>query len=106
MNPVTTTVTTLQPVTLAGTPYTVEEHVYTWTRADGSTATGVDVFLTGPRGALYILRGFLGHDDGERQVISCTSGAPLRKLGNEVRVVRIGDVLEQIVRPPVIYARR
>lgn len=89
------TTTTLPTVILAGTEFAVREYIFTYTDRDGEVRTGGEVFLTGPRGAEYFLRGFLGDDSGIRQVISCKSGAPLRKLGNEVRVIRIGDILEQ-----------
>lgn len=53
--------------------------------------------LTGPRGAVYFLRGFLRDDTGLRQVISWKSGQPLRVKGNEVRVIQLGDVIEKAV---------
>lgn len=102
----TATITTeLAPVTLAGSEFTVRECVFTWTDRDGKTRTGSEVFLTGARGAEYFLRGFLNGDNGLRQVISCKSGAPLRKHGNEIRVIRIGDILEQAPARPVRVAR-
>lgn len=82
------TLTAAPAVELAGKPYAVEIQTY----ADGST----DVHLTGPRGALYFLREFLGADTGVRQVISWKTGQPLRSKGNEIRVVHIGDVIEQV----------
>lgn len=97
----TTTTTELAPITLAGTQFTVRQVVFTYTDRDGSPRTGTEVFLTGPRGAEYFLRGFLGDDNGLRQVISCKSGAPLRKLGNEIRVLHLGDLIEQAPARPV-----
>lgn len=84
------TLTAAPAVELAGTTYTVEIQTYD----DG----GQDVHLTGPRGAVYFLREFLGADTGVRQVISWKTGQPLRSKGNEIRVVHIGDVIE-VVRP-------
>lgn len=68
-------------VTLGTTTYTVEA---------GPDTT----WLTGPKGAVYFLRGFLNTDDGLRQVISWKSGSPLRVKGNEVRVLHLGNVIE------------
>lgn len=77
-------------VTLGTTTYRVEETLY-------HSTGGSMVWLHGPRGAVYFLRGFINRkgDDGVRQVISWKSGAPLRVRGNEVRVVVIGDVVEK-----------
>lgn len=80
------TLTAAAPIVLAGTTYTVEIQTY-----DDGRQT---VHLTGPRGAAYFLREFLGADTGLRQVISWKSGQPLRRKGNEIRVVHIGDVIE------------
>lgn len=80
------TLTAAPAVTLAGTTYAVEIQAY----ANGDQ----DVWLIGPRGATYILREFLGADTGVRQVISWKTGNPLRRKGNEIRVVHIGDVIE------------
>lgn len=93
------TVTTrdLGTVDLAGTTYTATELLFSsyTDRITGETRPeSHDVHLTGPRGAVYLLRPFLGADTGLRQVISLGSGAPLRRKGNEVRVIRIGDVIE------------
>lgn len=76
----------LQSITLGRTTYAVEE----WTFETGDTMT----VLTGPRGAQYFLRGYLGPDNGRRQVISFKSGQPLRVRGNEVRVFHLGDLIE------------
>ncbi len=96
----TTTVETatnhLPEVVLGKTTYKVEEWVHTFVdhlRGD-VTVTDTMTVLTGPRGAQYFLRGFLGEDTGRRQVISFTSGAPLRVKGNEVRVVHLGGHIE------------
>lgn len=81
----------LPSVTLGKTTYKVEEwdfHAQDGTRYESMTV------LTGPKGAQYFLRGFLGPDTGLRQVISMKSGAPLRQRGNEIRVIRLGDVIE------------
>jgi hypothetical protein len=78
----------LPPVTLGRTTYTVTEHYYVDGRYPAST------YLTGPRGALYYLRPFLGPETGLRQVISMGSGNELRVRGNAVRVWHIGDVIE------------
>jgi hypothetical protein len=87
----------LGTVIIAGTVYAVTEaHFSSYT--DGITGderpASSNVTLTGPRGAAYFLRGFTGPDTGLRQVISWKSGQPLRKNGNEIRVIRIGDVIE------------
>lgn len=82
----TYTLTAAPAVELAGKTYAVEIQTY----ADGSQ----DVHLTGPRGAAYFLREFLGADTGVRQVISWKSGNPLRSKGTEIRVIHIGNVIE------------
>lgn len=85
-------------VTLGATTYTVSELLFS---AYHDAVRNVDVpaasnyHLTGPRGAVYFLRGYLGPDTGVRQVISWKSGNPLRVRGNEVRVVVIGDHIEK-----------
>lgn len=88
------TIVELGEVKIGTTTYRVEEQRYT---ATGGTMT----WLTGPRGATYFLRGFALRpgelDDGVRQMISWRTGTPLRQRGNEVRVVQIGDVIEQYV---------
>lgn len=91
----------LPAVTLGATTYQVTETVYSeWTdRVTGKTFPGsTELHLAGPRGATYFLRGFIerGGDTGLRQVISWKSGQPLRQRGNEIRVVRIGDVIEVV----------
>ena len=78
-------------VLLGATTYRVEVHE--WTYPDARPASA-ETFLIGPRGARYLLRGFLGPDTGVRQVISMTSGAPLRVRGNEVRVHQLGSIIE------------
>lgn len=87
MNTETYTVTEAGTVTLGRTTYRVEVQA----RANGEVMT---TWLHGPRGAVYFLRGFLGADNGLRQVISWKSGQPLRVRGSEVRVVILGDVIE------------
>jgi hypothetical protein len=84
-------------VKLGRTTYTVTESVYRDGRYPSST------YLTGPRGALYFLRGFLGEDTGLRQVISMGSGNPLRVQGNEVRVFHFGDHIEVATKPRPIH---
>lgn len=80
------TITDNGSITLGRTTYTAE----TQTFESGRSQT----MLTGPRGAVYFLREFLGEDTGLRQVISFKSGQPLRVRGNEVRVYHIGDQIE------------
>lgn len=79
-------------VTIAGRRMRVEVQAYD----NGRTTT----WLHGPRGAVYVLREFLGADTGVRQVISWKSGAPLRhsRSQREVRVLLLGDVIEEIAR--------
>ena len=92
----TQTTTDQGTVTLGRTTYAVETFTHTWIdHLRGDTEhTATHTFLTGPRGAQYELRGFLGADTGLRQIISCKSGQPLRVQGNEVRVYLLGDVIE------------
>lgn len=78
-------------VLLGATTYRVEVHE--WTYPDPQPVS-TETYLIGPRGARYLLRGFLGPDTGLRQVISMTSGAPLRVRGNEIRVHQLGDIIE------------
>ena len=75
-------------VTLSGRDFTVE--VQTFDDPIHST----QVRLTGVRGGVFFLRGYLGPDSGKRQVISCKSGQPLRVKGAEVRIILLGDVIE------------
>lgn len=89
----TTTTTNHNTVTLGRTTYTVQSFTHNWTE-NGTDHEMTDTILTGPRGATYILRPFLGQDNGLRQVISFKSGQPLRVNGNEVRVHHIGDIIE------------
>ena len=81
-------------VTLGSTTYKVEVQTVRWLAEDGTEREGVQTWLHGPRGGTYFLRGFLGKDDGLRQVVSWKSGAPLRVKGNEVRVYLLGNVIE------------
>ena len=78
------------PVTIGGRQFTVETS--TWGAA-GRTLT--NTVLTGPKGAKFFLRPVPGADTGDRQVVSYKSGQPLRINGTEVRVIQIGDILEQ-----------
>lgn len=90
--------------TAAGTEYTLTDagtiqlgrSTYRVEVQDYAETGGRTVWLYGARGAAYFLRGFLGKDDGLRQVISWKSGQPLRdsRTGAEVRVIAIGDVIE------------
>jgi hypothetical protein len=81
-------------IQLGQTVYRVEEQQY-------HSTGGSQVWLYGPKGAVYFLRGFALRkgqvDDGQRQVISWKSGAPLRSRGNEVRAMVVGDIIEQYV---------
>jgi hypothetical protein len=87
----TYTTQTEAPVTIAGRVFTVE----TQTMDSGRVTT----WLIGSRGAVYFLREFTGPDTGVRQVISFKSGAPLRdKCSREVRVLLVGDMIEEITR--------
>ena len=84
-------------VTLGTTTYKVTEiqlSTYTDAITGDARPASSEWHLTGPRGAVYFLRGFLGTDTGVRQVISWKSGQPLRVRGNEVRVIQLGDVIE------------
>lgn len=77
------------PVKLGKTTYAVHTlHIH----ETGSTITN----LVGPRGAIYFLRPYneRNGDTGLRQVISFSSGNPLRVQGNEVRVHLLGDIIE------------
>jgi hypothetical protein len=83
-------------VILAGTRYRVEEIVH----AGGREST---ITLTGPRGGHYFLRGYLSGSAaacGVQRVISWSGGQPLRHKGNEVRVIFVGDQLEEYVPAP------
>jgi hypothetical protein len=89
-------------VTLGRTTYDVVELLfseYVDAITGATRPASSEHHLIGPRGARYLLRGFLyrngATDTGIRQVISLTSGAPLRVRGNEVRVVVVGDIIEQ-----------
>ncbi len=84
-------------VKLGRTTYKVTESVYRDGRHPSST------YLTGPRGATYYLRPFLGEDTGLRQVISMGSGNPLRVQGNEVRVYHLGSHIEVATKPRPIH---
>lgn len=87
------TLVELGTIKLGTTTFRVEEQRY-------HSTGGSMIWLHGPR-ATYFLRGFALRagqvDDGVRQVISWKSGAPLRQRGNEIRVVHIGNVVEQLV---------
>jgi hypothetical protein len=89
---ITWTTTDAGTVKLGRTTYKVEITNY----MDGAELVDRMVYLTGPRGATYFLRGFLGEDTGVRQVISSKSGQPLRdsRTQQEIRVVELGDVIE------------
>lgn len=77
------------PVTLGNTTYQV--------RVQRFNNGNEEVHLTGPRGAEYFLRGYMGEDTGKRQVISWKSGQPLRVKGNEVKVIYIAGIIEVAV---------
>ena len=72
-------------VELAGRTFTVQIHAL-----EGGSE---DVHLIGPRGARYLLRPYLGPDNGKRQIISLGSGAPLRYRGNTVQAFVVGDLI-------------
>jgi hypothetical protein len=84
-----TTYTTqdLGAIQLGNTTYQIEEATYPETG-------GAMTFLYGPRGAAYFLREY-SNRPGHFQVISAMSGKELRKRGNEVTVIRIGDLIEE-----------
>lgn len=83
--------TNAAPVVLDGKVFTVEVQ----TMDSGSQTT----WLYGQRGGVYFLREFLGEDTGKREVISWKSGAPLRdRCQRPVRVLLVGDVIEQVSR--------
>lgn len=87
----------LPAVVLAGTTYQVTETHFSSYRdqVTGETRPAASsITLEGPRGASYFLRGYLGQDTGLRQVISWKSGQPLRRRGNEIRVVELAGVIE------------
>lgn len=73
-------------VVLAGRVFTVTIH-----HTHGYPA---NIFLTGKRGGIYMLRPFLGPDSGQRQIVSMVGGQPLRVKGNEVRALLLGDIIE------------
>lgn len=94
----TWTETDLGTITLGRTTYRAMRQTHT----SGDAAGTSTVHLTGPRGAGYFLRGYLGEDTGLRQVISWKSGAPLRdsRTQAEVRVLEFGDHIELHVPHP------
>ena len=53
------------------------------------------IWLTGARGGVYHVRPYRNAKDGLCQVASWKTGMPLIQRGQEVRVIRIGDILEQ-----------
>lgn len=81
-------------IELGGTTYRIEVQEY--------HSTGGDmVWLIGPRGAQFFLRGFLGVDLGYREVIRWGgAGRPLvnRKTGRKIEVTHLGDVIEEVAR--------
>ena len=72
-------------VTLAGRAFAV---------STTTTETTTSTYLTGPGGAVYYLRPFLGPDNGLREIIAA-NGAALRIKGNVVRALLLGDIIEQ-----------
>lgn len=80
-------------VTLGKSTFTVVR--IATTDPDGDTRH--ETHLIGARGARYLLRRYRERngDTGIRQVISLGSGAPMRKRGNEVRVIEVGGIIEQ-----------
>lgn len=51
-----------------------------------------DTYLVGPRGSTYTLVPY--GKDGAFQAFSLNTGAPLRRHGNEVLFIRLGDMIE------------
>lgn len=97
--------TTHTDATAAQTEYTMTDHgtivlgTSTFTVESQTFHNGhVMTWLTGARGAVYFLRGYLerGGDSGRRQVVSWKSGQPLRVRGNEVQVMHVGDIIEAL----------
>jgi hypothetical protein len=74
---------------IRSTTYTVETQVY---KDDNYKPV---TYLTGPRGASYFLRAYT-NQAGLFQVISWTTGMPLRILGNPVEVIQLGNILEVV----------
>lgn len=61
-------------------------------RIEGQRET---IHLTGTRGGEYLLRPYLGADDGHREIISTATGQPWRVRGNVVRALLLGDIIEE-----------
>lgn len=77
-------------VTLMGRTFTVQIQTFTYE----GRATRSEIRLTGPRGAVYFLRGYLGPDSGHRQIIAYNGGNPWRLKGHEIRAFLVGDVID------------
>jgi hypothetical protein len=86
-------------VKLGTTTYSIQHRDVTWTE-DGVAKSNHEVRLLGPRGSLFLVRPFLYRPGGRQntglhQVINLKSGAELRSKGNLIRVVMVGDIIEQ-----------
>jgi hypothetical protein len=94
----TSTAVATGAVTLGTTTYSAERLTTTWTEA-GVTTSRSSVYLNGPRGSRFLVRPFLYRkgqtDTGIHQVINLKSGAELRSKGNLIRVIMVGDIIEE-----------
>lgn len=88
----TYTVTPAGTTVLAGSKFSVQ--IATYTNAEGVSHS--DTHLIGARGSMYLLR--TTSQSGVFQVISLNTGAPWRKHGNEIRVVQLGNIIEQLTK--------
>lgn len=81
-------------VTLGKSTFKVKRHV-------SQTREGVQLnsttYLEGKRGAIYLLRPFLGDDTGARQMVSTKTGAEYRVKGNRVKVIEIAGIIEEVL---------
>lgn len=68
-----------------------------------STAGENSAYLIGPRGAIYNLVPF--DRSGVFQLISFNSGQAMRRQGNEVLVIRLGDIFEETSRAALAASR-
>ena len=80
-------------VTISGSIF----HVQRVTTSSEEYGTRTETHLIGARGTVYLARPYMERkgDSGIRQVVSLNTGAPLRKHGNEIRVIEIGGIIEQ-----------
>lgn len=69
------------------------------------TATGrTETALIGPRGSVYTLMPY--GKDGAFQAVSFNTGAALRRHGNEVLFIRLGDMIEPTTRDALAKSAR